>query len=79
MLNEKRNAKKVNKEKVKVCKIYRNVGYGSLTFVYILMHMQKLNENYKLKVNVLVKGLYSLLKKPIKSTKREKMKKYNTV
>ena len=49
MLNKKRNAKKVNKEQIKIRKIYSNVGYCSLKFVYMLMHTQNLNEKQKVK------------------------------
>ena len=50
MLNEMRNARKVNKEQVKMRKIYRNVDYGRLTFVYNFVQLQKLNEKQNTKI-----------------------------
>ena len=47
-----KNARKVNKELVKIRKIDRNVSYGSLTLVYILVHTIKLNKKAK-KINLM--------------------------
>ena len=44
ILNEKRNFKKVNKEQVKILEIYRNVGQGCLTFIYMIVQTPRVNE-----------------------------------